>query len=122
MDRPIVKQVMKGDNFQLEHIFHVAPLYVDWVTEKTSCVLKNHIQEGRRARINGYCCTDFDCKITLTGYYADGQRVCVNYIIQTRFADNRDRAQILLGREGINEFPLCCEDGQPLAYENRNTN
>ena len=122
MDRPIVKVVMKGDNFVLEHTFHEAPEYVDWVTDKTSCVLKNHAHNGRVARINGYSCVDFDCKITLTGYYVDGRRDCVNFIIQTRFADPRNRAQILLGREGINEFPLTCEDGQPLAYENRNTN
>jgi len=121
-DRPIVKTVMKGDNFKLQHIFHEAPEYVDWRTEKNDCVLKNHIQNGRVAEINGYCCTDFNCKITLTGYYANGQRDSVNFVIQPRFTDDRNRAQLLLAQTGINTYYLTCEDGQPLAYENRNTN
>lgn len=121
-DRPIVKQVMKGDNFRLTYMFKGVPERVDWRSEKSFCVLKNNVVVGRQASINGYCETDFPCLVTGTAYFADGTVDSVNYVIQAKFADDRQRTQLLLATEGINEYPLTCEDGQLLAYENRYTN
>mgnify|MGYP001050170086 FL=1 len=58
-DRPIVKQVMKGDNFKLVYVFKDTPVRVDWRSEKAFCVLKNNVVNGREASISGYCETDF---------------------------------------------------------------
>ena len=121
-DRPIVKQVMKGDNFKLVYVFKDTPVRVDWRSEKAFCVLKNNVVVGREASISGYCETDFPCLVTGTAYMPNGNIDSVNYVIQAKFADDRQRSQLLLATEGINEYNLLCEDGQPLAYENRYTN
>lgn len=122
MDRPIALYVMKNDNFTLKHIFHTAPEYVDWRTERADCVLMHHRQNGRVAEIDGYCGSDFATKVTLTAYYANGAKDSVNFVIHPKFYDDRNRAQILIANEGVNEYPLTCEDGQPIAYENSITN